>query len=61
MEEEKTMETQFSLASRVFREGGPRLPLLIVLPATFLYGPLGLLLYAATQAWHRAPAAEVAS
>lgn len=49
------------MASRVLRRGGPRLPLLMVLPATFLYGPLGLLLYAATQAWRRAPAAEVAS
>jgi hypothetical protein len=37
------------IARRVMERGLPRLTLVILLPATFLFGPLGLLLFEITQ------------
>ena len=37
------------MAADVLARGRARWPLLVLLPATFMYGPLGLLLYLATR------------
>ncbi len=37
------------IARRVMQQGLPRWTLLLVLPATFLFGPIGLLLFEVTQ------------
>ena len=43
------------IARRVMEQNLPRLTLLVLLPATFLFGPIGLLLFEATQLLLRPP------